>query len=272
MISNVIIIGGGLLGNEIKNQIISQNGKAKIIKNIGNNDVDIIPKDTEVVIFVAQSKDYKEKTMTEDLSFCNTILPLKILFESHKLGVKKFGFCSTGSIYSNRDDYHKESEQLPEFSDSPDSATKTAAEILLESNKNLFERFVIYRPFFIYGKNQTGEKIIPRMINSVKNHEEITLAQNKGMIFNPIYVSDAARFVLESLERKSGFDIYNVGGNEEISLKKLVDLISEKLQKEPKIKTTENKPAYVLGSIEKMKLENFSHEITLHDGIDKILD
>ena len=74
MISNVIIIGGGLLGNEIKNQIISQNGKAKIIKNIGNNDVDIIPKDTEVVIFVAQSKDYKEKTMTEDLSFCNTIL------------------------------------------------------------------------------------------------------------------------------------------------------------------------------------------------------
>ena len=59
---------------------------------------------------------------------------------------------------------------------------------------------------------------------------------------------------------------------EEISLKKLVDLISEKLQKEPKIKTTENKPAYVLGSIEKMKLENFSHEITLHDGIDKMLD
>ena len=39
-----------------------------------------------------------------------------------------------------------------------------------------------------------------------------------------------------------------------------------------KIKTTENKPAYVLGSIEKMKLENFSHEITLHDGIDKMLD
>ena len=149
MISNVVIIGGGLLGNEIKNQIISQNGKAKIIKNIDNNDVNIIPKDTEVVIIVAQSKDYKEKKMTEDLGFCNTVLPLKILFESHKLGVKKFAFCSTGSIYSNHNDYHEESEPLPEFSDSPYSATKRAAEVLLESNKDLFERFVIFSLIFV---------------------------------------------------------------------------------------------------------------------------
>ena len=272
MIDNTIIIGGGLLGTEIQNQIKINDGSAHILKGITNENSELIPKDTDCVIIVAQSKDYKEKNMTKDLFFSNTILPLKIILEAHKVGVKKIGFCSTGSIYVDNTNYHLENEPLPSFANSPYASTKRAAELILETHKNLFERLVIYRPFFIYGKNQTNEKIIPRMIDSIRNKQEINLAQNKGMIFNPINVEDAARFVIKSLETKNGFDVFNVAGNEEITLKSVVDIVGRMLDINPKLKILDGNPAYVLGDIKKMKSIGFIHKINLEDGLKSMLN
>ena len=59
-----VIIGGGLLGEELNNFINANGGNSKILKNIEYNSDNIIPENTETVFVVAQSSDYKKNPMT----------------------------------------------------------------------------------------------------------------------------------------------------------------------------------------------------------------
>ena len=56
---------------------------------------EVIPNGSDVVIITAQSADYKEREMTSDLLFVNTILPIQIILAAyfiqqvlHKLNMK----------------------------------------------------------------------------------------------------------------------------------------------------------------------------------------
>ena len=56
----------------------------------------------------------------------------------------------------------------------------------------MFESFIITRPFFIYGTNQKKHMLIPRLIQNIKNSNEIILTSNEGIKINPIHVKDAS--------------------------------------------------------------------------------
>ena len=89
-----MIIGSGLLGNELGKIIEKKGDNVKIIKNVKYGQ-EVIPNGSDVVIITAQSADYKEREMTSDLLFVNTILPIQIIQQSIKVGVKKIGYCAS---------------------------------------------------------------------------------------------------------------------------------------------------------------------------------
>lgn len=264
---NCIIIGGGLLGNELKRIINEKGGNAQILKNINSKDSDLIPKETDTVFVVAQSPDYKKTPMTKDLLYVNTILPSQIALQAFTVGVKNFVYFSTGSIYQNSKESHNENEELNLSIENPYVASKYSAEILLNSWKNSFERLFIFRPFFMYGSNQNELQIIPRMIESVKEGKKIQLANNLGLILNPIHVFDAARFILETMDKKTGFQTYNLAGKEKISLRELVEKISTILNKSLNCELTNSAESIVLGSIDKMDDMGFQHKIDINEGL-----
>ena len=68
--SNFVIIGSGLLGNELGKIIEKKGDNVKIIKNVKYGQ-EVIPNGSDVVIITAQSADYKEREMTSDLLFVN---------------------------------------------------------------------------------------------------------------------------------------------------------------------------------------------------------
>ena len=135
-----------------------------------------------------------------------------------------------------------------------------------------FERFVILRPFFIYGSKQRKEMLISKMVSSVETNGVITLSDSEGLIFNPIHVSDAARFTLESVDNKTGFDIYNLAGNETISLLDVVEKISKLLKKPANTQKVDGKKSTVIGSIEKMISTGFKFDITLENGLKECIN
>jgi len=110
------------------------------------------------------------------------------------------------------------------------------------------------------------------MVSSVETNGVITLSDSEGLIFNPIHVSDAARFTLESVDNKTGFDIYNLAGNETISLLDVVEKISKLLKKPANTQKVDGKKSTVIGSIEKMISTGFKFDITLENGLKECIN
>jgi len=266
-----VIIGSGLLGNELKKIIEKKEENVKIIREIKQGQ-QVIPDGSDVVIITAQSSDYKQSTMTSDLLFVNTILPIQIIQQSIKAGVKKIGYCSSGSVYDNSRKKHTENEKIFMDTSNPYKATKYSAELLIRPWIEKFKRIVIFRPFFIYGSHQNEKMLFSRIIDSIKNEKTIDLANKKGIVFNPIHVNDAARFVYQTLlDDKKNFDICNIAGYEKTSLRHIIEILSTILKKNPIVNFTNDEETMFIGSTSKMKSFNFQHQIDLKTGLNEMI-
>ena len=102
----------------------------------------------------------------------------------------------------------------------------------------------IIRPFFVYGPNQSSDMLIPRLFNSVKNSIPIHLAGNEGISVNPIFVEDAAKFIKGIVENEIR-GVFNLAGNEIVSLKRITDRVSYLLNKEAIFKFSTKSPNLV---------------------------
>ena len=205
--------------------------------------------------------------MTDNLFWVNTCLPQIVIREAATKNVKNIVYCSTGSVYDNSINPHVEDESISLFNTNPYIASKKAAEIAIYPWKDHFQRFIIMRPFFIYGLKQKKEMLISKMVSAVANNNVISITDSGGLIFNPIHVIDAARFTLQAIDTKTGYDIYNVAGNEKISLLSMVNEISKLLKKEPNIKKIHGDNSIVLGSIDKMISNGFKFHVNLESGL-----
>jgi len=268
---NSIIIGGGLLGEELNHMINENGGNSSILKKIDYENWDLIPEKTDSVFVVAQSPDYKKKSMTKDLLYVNTVLPLQAAIQASEKEVKNFVYFSTGSVYHKSNEPHTENEDFKSSIDNPYVATKFASETLLSSWKESFKRLFIFRPFFMYGSNQNQLQIFPRMVESVKSKKKIQLANDLGLVFNPIHAFDAARFVLHAINDKLGFQIFNLAGAQKVSLKEVVEKISKILETPSEIEVTNSKESIVLGSINKIKDMGFEYKINIDEGIRELV-
>ena len=265
--TKTIIVGGGMLGNELKKTFVNQGHDAIIKKNIKYDSKNIIPKKTTNVIITAQSSDYKNNQFTDDLLYVNTILPMQIIKESFEKDVKNIVYCSTGSVYQKSSKEHKESEKINVKELTPYSSSKFSTEVLIKQWEQYFDSITILRPFFMYGSTQKNSMLFSKMIDSINSGKEITLANNVGLILNPIHMHDASRFISLLLETTKKFKIYNLEGSQEVSLNLIIKQLGKILNKKPNIKTVQKNEDIVLGSIKKMNSINFKHNIMLNQGL-----
>ena len=286
---NILITGGnGLLGRALINKLSIEHNLYVIIRDLTYSnynmenitiiksdlayfDVNILPKNIDVVYYLAQSNRFREfPEGADDMFQVNIHAPLKIVEWAMKNNVKKFVYASTGGVYTNPN------KPVSEFFDInankkqgfyPDS--KLSAEILLKNYAGFFETFVIIRPFFMYGEGQNATMLIPRLINSVKNKLEITLNGKEGIKINPIYIDDAVNSVMKILEIK-GEHIINIAGEDIVSLKELVMKIAKILNKEPDFKYNDTIQNNLIADISMMKELLISPKISLQKGLEKV--
>jgi nucleoside-diphosphate-sugar epimerase len=102
--------------------------------------------------------------------------------------------------------------------------SKYAAE-LLAANYQPFFHTVVLRFFFAYGPGQGG-MLVPTLIDKVRKGDQISIAGRPGQRINPIHVSDAIEVFSPALELARS-DVFNVAGNEVVSIRELVGVIEE---------------------------------------------
>lgn len=213
-----------------------------------------LPTNVEAVIYLAQSesfRDFPDKAL--DMFEVNTVKLLKMLDYARVAGAKKFVYASSGGVYGVGENGFSEDVTLPANGENGFYlSTKLCSEILAENYKQFMD-IVILRFFFVYGKGQKRSMLIPRLVDNIQQGNPISLQGNEGIFLNPIHVSDAVSSVLAALELK-GLHKINVAGPEVLSLKRISEIIGDKVGVQPIFRYDRtNMPGHLIGNIDSMK-------------------
>jgi len=167
---------------------------------------------------------------------------LNVLDAVKELNVQKFVHTSTSEVYGTAK-FIPITEKHSLNGQSPYSASKIAADQLANSYHLSYGiPLTILRPFNTYGPRQSLRAIIPTIISQVLNNsQKINLGSLKPTR-DFSYISDTvAAFVAALKSTKSTGETINIGSGNEISIKKLVELILKVANKEIIISTEEKR-------------------------------
>jgi len=113
------------------------------------------------------------------------------------------------------------------------SAGKILTEIISINNSNNLKKLLIFRPHNVYGPDMGFEHVIPELIFKIfknsKNKKKVNLkikgSGDETRAFN--YIDDFVDGFMIMLKKGKHLNIYNIGSDEEISIKSLVKNISK---------------------------------------------
>ena len=96
---------------------------------------------------------------------------------------------------------------------------------------------IIVRLFNIIGPNQLSKfgMVVPRFIESALNNQDIVIHGDGSQSRSFTWVDDVVTYLIKLAEIKAYGEVFNIGQTEEISIKKLAELIIEKTSSKSKI-------------------------------------
>lgn len=280
MSKKILITGGtGFVGSNLINSLInnydcinlgrSENNLCKNIQwNFKDRLDDLINYNIDTVIHCASIVG-NQNIIKSDYIDVNVKSTLELLEFASRNGVKKFIYISTGGVYGYKKKEFSESDEC-----SPTDIyglSKYFAEQLCSSYKKEFP-IIILRLFFPYGIGQKN-RLIANLINYILEDKEIVFNKNGLPIINPIHINDVVNILEKMLETNCN-GIFNVCGNENISVEQLSEKIALSCNKNTfKFVYGDNHVSNVIGSNEKIcKLLNYTMENNLDKGIKSIVN
>ena len=188
-----------------------------------------LPGRIDAVVHLAQSRRYREfPDGAGDMFAINVQSTFSLLEYARSAGAHCFVFASTGGMYAHS--YERLVETAPVKPIDFYLSSKYAAELVAANYQQVF-RTIVLRFFFVYGPGQRG-MLVPRLLERVRAGEPVVVEGERGVRINPIYVTDAVR-VFEpalSLERS---DVFNVAGDEIVSIEELVAAMGSVTGRQP---------------------------------------
>ena len=150
---------------------------------------------------------------------------LNLLELSRRTGIPKFILASTSSIYGQNAPL-----PTPETADSsrplqPYAASKKAAEAMAHAYHYLYGTDVsVVRFFTVYGPAGRPDMSVFRFIRWISEGEPLHLNGDGSQSRGFTYVDDIARGVILALQ-PVGYEIFNLGGHENVTIKGLIERI-----------------------------------------------
>lgn len=162
----------------------------------------------------------------------NVNATLELLEYAKAINVQNFVYASTASVYATKNSALKEADRLG--ADNMYELTKLLGEELTCFYREFFTT-VILRYVHPYGPGQQKHRLIPGLIEKIKNEKEVTLHVGGKPMMNPIYIEDAVDATLMASRLRVPASI-NVAGPQCISIKELSEVIGRATAKKPRYK------------------------------------
>lgn len=212
----------------------------ELVKEIFSEGIDT------VVHFAAES--HVDRSILEPDVFVRTnVLGTQVLLDAAvKYGVRKFVQVSTDEVYGSLDETGLFTEESPILPNSPYSASKAGADLLVRAYHETFGLPVnITRCSNNYGPFQFPEKLIPLMIANALNDKPLPVYGDGLHIRDWLYVEDHCSAIDLVLHQGVDGEVYNIGGNNERTNLQIVKTILAELKKpESLITFVEDRPGH----------------------------
>ena len=202
--------------------------------NIGNRElVRYIVKEYEVdhiVNFAAES--HVDRSITNPEVFVETNIQgtLNLLNVARDSNIEKFLQISTDEVYGSLGADGFFTEETPLAPNSPYSASKAAADMLVRSYFETYGLNInITRCSNNYGPYHFPEKLIPLMITNAMDGKPLPVYGDGENIRDWLHVKDHCQAIDLVLRKGKKGEVYNVGGHNERTNNQIVDIIVDKL-------------------------------------------
>tara|TARA_B100000953_G_scaffold95336_1_gene77939 strand:- start:298 stop:1296 length:999 start_codon:yes stop_codon:yes gene_type:complete len=299
----ILVTGGcGFIGSEIVKQLSLLGANVTIIDNLSSGKeryiqgfsnvklitadllddhaIESVVKDKEYVInnaalpFIPDSYYMPKKFF--DVNVNATIsLALAVIKEKK---AKRFVHISSSEIYGTArytpmDENHQTTPQ------STYAVSKLAGErVVFTMHKEHNLPAVIIRPFNSFGPNITQPYIIPEIIRQMEKNDVIKLG-NLNAKRDLTYVTDTARGIILSLVKEGVIgEVINIGSQRSFSIKDLVSLISEIMDKKVSVEVDPSRfrpydvDTLICNYERATKLLGWKPEITVKEGLEKTVE
>jgi dTDP-glucose 4,6-dehydratase len=183
---------------------------SETVESIFNEGIDA------VVNFAAES--HVDRSITDPGIFIKTnIQGTQVLLDAaKKFGVNKYVQVSTDEVYGSLGDTGYFTEETPLAANSPYSASKAGADLLVRAYHETFGLPVnITRCSNNYGPYHFPEKLIPLMILNALNDKPLPVYGDGLNVRDWLHVEDHCRAIDLVLHKGANGEVYNVGGHNE---------------------------------------------------------
>ena len=156
-----------------------------------------------------------------------------ILLEAAKKNkIPKFIFASSSSVYGNNKKVPFSETDNVDFPISPYAATKKAGELICHTYHHLFGiSMTCLRFFTVYGPRQRPDLAIHKFSSLIQQNKPVPVFGDGSMRRDFTYVDDIVQGTVSAMKNCAGFELYNLGNSDPVSVNDLVVEIENALGK-----------------------------------------
>ena len=197
---------------------------------------ELIRKDVDgIVNFAAES--HVDRSIEDPSAFIRTnvfgtftlLEAIRRTFSERRI---RFLHVSTDEVYGSLGETGAFTEETPLAPNSPYSASKTSADLLVRSYHHTYKLpAIITRCSNNYGPYQFPEKLIPLLISNALEDKELPIYGDGMNVRDWIYVEDHCRALDLVLHQGKEGEVYNIGGQSEKTNLSVVKVILDRLGK-----------------------------------------
>ena len=191
----------------------------------------IISGDIQIIVHLAAMAGVRpsiaQPLLYADVNINGTMALLEL---AKKHGIDKFIFGSSSSVYGNNPKVPFSEDDSVDFPISPYAATKKAGELICHTYHHLCDMSITCLRFFtVYGPRQRPDLAIHKFAKLIEQDKSIPVYGDGSMMRDFTYIDDIVNGIVAAMDRCDGFNIYNLGESEPITVNDLIIEIEKAL-------------------------------------------
>lgn len=207
----------------------------------------------------------------------NMLGTLNILELAREHGVKMTVIASSGSVYGNNPNIPWTEEEVTNFPLSAYGVTKKSTEMLGYTYHHNFAMNVVFLRYFnVYGENNRPTMMPYKWARAFLNGEEIELSGEGTRKRDLTYVGDAVRGTIAALKSDIGYEVFNIGNSNPVSLRELISVFEKTTGKTVPIRSRESHNASVnemFADTSKAKAQlDWEPQTSVEEGIERLVN
>ncbi len=231
-----------------------------------------------VINFAAES--HVDRSITGPKVFIETNIngTLNLLQAARKNNVKRYLQVSTDEVYGSLGETGMFTEETPLSPNSPYSASKASADMLVRAYHHTYGMDVITtRCSNNYGPFQFPEKMLPLMINNAWNDKALPVYGDGLHVRDWLYVYDHCTAIWAAFNNGKAGEVYNIGGcNEKTNLEVIKTMLKITGKSEDLITFVKDRPGhdrrYAIDASKTINELGWKPSVTFEEGLAKTIE